>query len=265
MEQLEHLQSVLLTIVSDIDHLCQKYGIQYYLLGGSAIGAIRHHGFIPWDDDLDIIMDESNYRKFLQIAPQEMDSEKYFIQEGLRDWPLNFSKVRLKGTFYDEGLPIEEKDKDKQGIFVDIFKMDNVSSNKLRAFWQYFWAKYYLCYQLSTRKEAIQSRTKLFLIALSFPLRIKPIRTFAIRQVESLNDRDTEYLGFFYGRTRWKNSIIRKDWFGTPLYVPFETIFLPVPEKCDLYLTKMFGDYMTPPPKSKQVPMHAGNIDFGKY
>ena len=262
MEQLQHLQSVLLCIVSDIDCLCRENDIQYYLLGGSAIGAIRHHGFIPWDDDLDIIMDEKNYRKFLEIAPQKMDSEKYYIQEGLRDRPLNFSKVRLKGTFYAEGLPIEDKNKDTQGIFVDVFKMDNVSSNKLRAFWQYLWAKYYLCFQLSNRRKAIQSRSKRFLIGLSFPLRVKPIRSFAIRQVESLNDRDTAYLGFFYGR---KNAIIRKEWFGTPLYVPFENISFPVPEKYDLYLTKMFGDYMTPPPKSKQVPMHAGHIDFGNY
>ena len=67
MTELRHLQLVILDIIKDIDIVCKNNGIEYYLLGGSAIGAIRHKGFIPWDDDLDIIMTHSNYNRFLYI------------------------------------------------------------------------------------------------------------------------------------------------------------------------------------------------------
>ena len=80
MTELRHLQMVILGIIKDIDELCRKKNIEYYLLGGSAIGAIRHKGFIPWDDDLDIIMTSDNYIKFLRICKEQLDKEKYYLQ-----------------------------------------------------------------------------------------------------------------------------------------------------------------------------------------
>ena len=82
MTELRHLQLVILSIVKDIDKLCRNNDIEYYLFGGSAIGAIRHKGFIPWDDDLDIIMDHSNYDKFVKVCREQLDANKYFFQEG---------------------------------------------------------------------------------------------------------------------------------------------------------------------------------------
>ena len=75
-----HLQLVILSIAKDIDKLCQENDIKYYLVGGSAIGAIRHQGFIPWDDDLDIIMDATNYDKFITVCRTKLDNKKYYFQ-----------------------------------------------------------------------------------------------------------------------------------------------------------------------------------------
>ena len=94
----KHLQRVILGIITDIDALCQKNSIDYYLVGGSTIGAVRHKGFIPWDDDLDIIMTHANYEKFIKVCNEQLDREKYYFQEGRKDWPLNYSKVRLRHT-----------------------------------------------------------------------------------------------------------------------------------------------------------------------
>lgn len=102
MDKLKHLQNVILDIVKDIDKLCQKNGIEYYLLGGSAIGAIRHKGFIPWDDDLDIIMSADNYDRFIDVCRNQLDQEKYYLQVGLDDWPMYFTKVKLRGTHMKE-------------------------------------------------------------------------------------------------------------------------------------------------------------------
>lgn len=266
MSDLEHLQSVLLSIMKDLDAMCQKHGIQYYLLGGTAIGAIRHHGFIPWDDDLDIIMDNDNYQRFISICKEDLDPRKYALQEGLKDWPVYFSKVRLLGTVFKETVEYT-KDPRFQGIYIDVFKMDNVSSNRIVAWWQYLCGKYYLCYQLLSRSDIPPTFSfgKRIAMALSFPLKIKAVRQFVQRQVEQFNGKPSEYLGFFYGRTRLRTSIVRKDIFGSPVRVPFEDTMLPVAEHYHEYLTQMFGDYMTPPPVEKQMSLHMEGIDFGSY
>lgn len=266
MTDLQHLQSIILMIMKDIDAICNKHGIEYYLLGGSAIGAIRHKGFIPWDDDLDIIMNNENYNKFLSVCKTELDTSKYYLQEGLKDWSMYFSKIRLKGTRLVEEVNYTDNP-DMQGIYVDVFKMDNVSSNKMTARWQYFCAKVFLCYQLSVRgddKNAFGIKKRL-MVLLSFPLRIKPLRDWFKRQVEKYNGKDTEYYGFFYGRTKYRTAIVKKELFGKPLRVPFEDTELCVAEHYHEYLTQVFGDYMTPPPIEQQIGLHLVSIDFGSY
>lgn len=266
MSELEHLQSVILGIMKDIDRICQKNGIQYYLLGGSAIGAIRHHGFIPWDDDLDIIMDNANYERFLSVCKTELDPQKYALQEGLKDWSLYFTKVRLLGTRLEEGSSYTDNPA-FQGIYVDVFKMDNVSNSRLIAAWQYFCGKVFLCYQLLTRgdKKKGFSFKKRLMMCMAFPLKIHSVRQFFQRQVERYNPQETDYLGFFYGRTKYRTAIVKKSVFGTPIRVPFEDTTLPVAEHYHEYLTQMFGDYMTPPPVEQQKSLHLIRVEFGNY
>lgn len=264
MTQLEHLQKVILLIAKDIDQLCKKNGIEYYLLGGSAIGAIRHKGFIPWDDDLDIIMDSTNYEKFIRVCREQLDKEKYYLQVGLEDWPLYFSKIKLKGTVLEE-YEAYATNEDMKGIYVDVFKMDNISSNPIVARWQYFCGKYYLCYQLSQRTYSSASWKKKLMIALSAPCKIPFIRRFVQHQVERLNNKPGEYLGFFYGRTKFKSAVIKKEIFGMPKRVPFEDTYLPVAEHYHEYLTQVFGNYMKLPPEEQRVGLHLLSVDFGKY
>ena len=264
MDQIKHLQKVILSIAKDIDYLCKKNDIEYYLLGGSAIGAIRHKGFIPWDDDLDIAMDAANYKKFLKVAREQLDIDKYYIQEGLKDWPLYFSKVKLRGTRLDEYEAYATTDEMK-GIYVDIFKLDNISSNPIVARWQYFCGKYFLCYQLSQRTYSSASLKKRLMMAFSIPCKIPFIRRFIQNQVEYLNEKPCECLGLLYGRTRFRSAIIKKELYGKPRYVPFEDTKLPVPEFYHEYLTQVFGDYMKLPPVEQRVGLHLINVDFGKY
>ncbi len=264
MTQTERLQSVILMIAKDIDKLCRDNGIEYYLLGGSCIGAIRHKGFIPWDDDLDIIMTRNNYDKFIRIAKTKLDKEKYIVQEGIKDWPLDFSKVRLKGTILHE--PEDDyASSEKHGIYLDIFCMENVPDSDFLARLQYILYKYYLCYQLGSRKYKRTSLIKKVVIALSFPLRVKYLRQPVVRFIHRFNDRDTQRLGFFCGRTRFHNAIIPRSIYGKPMYVPFEDTKLPVPEHYHEYLTYMFGDYMKLPPVEQRKGLHLISVDFGNY
>jgi lipopolysaccharide cholinephosphotransferase len=256
------LQMVILQIMKDIDSLCKINNIEYYLIGGSALGAVRHKGFIPWDDDLDIAMTASNYEKFITVCREQLSTEKYFFQEGLVDWPLNFSKVKLKGTSINE---IEMSESECNGIFLDIFKLENVPNDKISQAWQYFCAKVWLCYLLNKRTYKSASGKKKIMIYLSNILSIGCLEDFFKRQVNRHNNTTTNYLGFYFSRTNWNNSIFRKDIYGKPTLMEFEGIKLPVPEKVENYLTILFGNYMKLPPEKDRVGLHAIEVDFGKY
>ena len=189
MTELRHLQLAILTIMKDVDELCKKNNITYYLLGGSAIGAVRHKGFIPWDDDLDIMMSADNYENFINVCREQLDKEKYYLQVGLEDWPLNFTKVRLRGTEITEYEGYASHG--ENGIYLDIFKLENSPSGKFAQWMQYAFAKYFLCYQLSVRTFNSGGLKKRIMMFFSFPLKYELFRKMVQGFVEHYgNDSD---------------------------------------------------------------------------
>ena len=263
MTELRHLQLVILSIMRDLDKLCKSNGIEYYLLGGSAIGAIRHQGFIPWDDDLDIMMTPKNYERFLDVCRTQLDKNKYYLMVGLEDYPLNFSKVKLKGTHLTE-KGVKMSDSEHDGIYIDVFKLENAPSSRFSQWIQYVEAKYFLCYQLSKRGFEEAGLKKRIMMALALPLKWDWFRNRLKDSIEKYGN-GTEYYGSFYFRTRFRNAFTKKNVFGKPILKKFEDVMLPVPEHYHEYLTQMFGDYMTPPPVDAQVGYHLVNVDFGEY
>lgn len=229
MNELRHLQLVILSIAKYIDKLCRDNDIRYFLLGGSAIGAVRHHGFIPWDDDLDIVMDAENYSKFVRICREKLDKEKYYFQEGYKDWPMPFSKIKLRGTILKEPSGFVNES-GEEGIYVDIFKLENAPTSKLGQLWQYFCGKYLLCNCLLRRGWEKTTFKKRLMMVASTPLNISVIRRWFLHQVEKYNMKNVEYRMFFAGRYRLATSFYHKSVFGEPKRVPFEDTTLPIPE-----------------------------------
>ena len=264
MTELRHLQLVILGIMKDIDELCNRNGIEYYLVGGSAIGAIRHKGFIPWDDDLDIIMTDNNYNRFVKACREQLDGVKYYFQEGFVDWPMPFSKVKLRGTRLDEPAGFVNETGEK-GIYIDIFKVENAPSSRIAQLWQYFCAKYLLCYCFLKRGWEHTTLAKRLMMLASAPLKMKWLYNFFRDQVELYNSKETDYYLFWSGRYRLHASFYKKEVLCNPVRVAFEDTELPVPTRYDEWLTQIFGDYMTPPPAEKQVGLHLLNVDFGNY
>ena len=122
----EH-QLALLQMLHEIDRVCRKHNITYTLFAGTALGAVRHGGFIPWDDDLDIIMLRPEYDRFLALAPNELDSTAYYLQREFSEhWPMFFTKLRRNGTACIERY-IPRDPLTHQGIYIDIFPCDNLS------------------------------------------------------------------------------------------------------------------------------------------
>lgn len=264
MTQTQHLQKVLLIIIKDVDELCKRHNIPYFLFGGSALGAVRHGGFIPWDDDLDIALYSDDYDKFISMAKNELDPNKYYLQEGLIDWTEDYTKIKLKGTHineYGEYYTGPESD----GIFIDIFRLDKASNYKLGRMFQYIYGKILLIQQMRGKGYTANSLYKKILMKFSVFFDNKWLSKIIKRQYYKYNCSDTKWISRVLGQTRMKNAFLPKTIFGTPIYMTFEDTMLPVPENVDKYLTITYGNYLQLPPEEKRVGVHITNIDFGNY
>ncbi|MCC8065699.1 MAG: LicD family protein [Clostridiales bacterium] len=123
--KLKALQNVLLGTLLEVDRICRKHGIQYFLAGGTLLGAIRHHGFIPWDDDVDVMMTREEYERFLQVAPGEL-SDAYFLQ--LSNYNP-YTRIRVNDTIFSSEFMARFEDI-HSGIFLDIFAHDRTAAHK---------------------------------------------------------------------------------------------------------------------------------------
>ena len=258
------LQDKILEIAVYIDKLCRENDINYCLMGGSALGAKRHGGFIPWDDDLDVFMTPDNYEKFRKVFNENGDKEKYYLQEwGLTDGMVTISKIRLNNTSY-----IEESLKKwdiHHGIYVDIFILHTCPDNKLQQIHQCLWAKYVIMKGLAVR--GYNRRGGFLGFALKVMSRM-PDRLWVkhgLKQVYKYRNKKTNYFCNFMGKAVFKNAIYKREYFENPEYAPFEKVKLKVPLKLHEFLSEKFGDYMKPPtPERIKWEQHAESWNFDK-
>lgn len=265
--QILRLQNYILNVMLYIDTLCKENGIDYYIIGGTALGAVRHGGFIPWDDDLDIAMTRNNYNKFIKLCDSEkFDSSQFYFQQERKDWTGYFSKVRLLGTFFEEVASEGTVPRNKQGIFVDIFPLDNVPNGKLGQYWWYFCGKILVAYAQSTHKGYIPKGVlRKLAMLMSYSLRISCIRHFFERQIEHYNNRETLFIGGHSLVSRFNNTFTKRTLWGTATKVSFETISLMAPENINAFLEFYFGDYMKLPPEESRRGHHLLNVDYGIF
>lgn len=256
------LQDKILEIAVYMDKLCRDNGIDYYLMGGSALGAKRHGGFVPWDDDLDFFMTPDNYEKFRDVFQKRGNKEKYYLQEwGAVDGMVTISKIRMNNTSY-----IEESFKNwdiHHGIYVDIFILHNCPDNFLSRIHQYFWAKYVIMKGLAERKYRRRSGIMLLLLKLLglFPCRF--LVKHGLKQVYKYRNKKTKNYCNFLGKARLKNGVYKKEYFLDGEYVPFEKVQLRVPTNLHDFLRDRFGDYMKAPDKDRiKWEQHAESWDF---
>ena len=240
------LQDKILEVAVYIDSLCRAYNIDYCLMGGSALGAKRHGGFVPWDDDLDFFMTPDNYEKFRYVFRKFGDNEKYYLQEwGASDGMVTISKLRMNGTAY-----IEKSFKDwdiHQGIYVDFFILHTCPNAKIKQLHQCLWAKYVVMKGLANR--GYDRRGGFLNLALKvmrrFPERM--LIRHGLKQVYKYRHEKTDNTCNFLGKAVFKNAIYKREWFEGTECAPFEKVELKIPKKIHEFLAYRFGDYMKPP------------------
>lgn len=242
------LQLSILNIVKDIDELCRKNNIEYYIIYGSALGAIRHKGYIPWDDDFDIGMTYDNYLKFLEVCEKELDKSKYYVQtpEKEKNYYLSFSKIRdIRTTLIEEG----NKDVDIiRSIYVDVFPIVGVPNDKFKE----KILKINRAFMLSANKNIINNKILrgIFNVILKIFGR-KRVLKYTTKNCFKYKCENCDYWVSITDGDSYDTNKQNKSIYGKPKYISFEDTMLPVPEKTDEYLKNIYGDYMKIPSKEQ--------------
>jgi lipopolysaccharide cholinephosphotransferase len=252
---LKDLHDRMFEILKYVHYFCQENKIDYCLAYGSALGAIRHKGFIPWDDDADIYMTVEGYRRFRELFWKVGDKEKFYLQElDAIDGLLSMAKLRMNETAFIEPL---FKDYDMhQGIYIDIFILYDAPLNRYQRYFMNMARQYLVLKGLSNRRYC---RKKLFIPILAL-MRLFPynfLRKNALMLLHKYENKDAEEV-FDPDLRKYKKSFYRKDLIFPARRAEFITEKLFVPAKAEEYLKWVYGDYMAfPEIESIQKAQHA--------
>lgn len=245
-EKRKKIWAVELQILEKIDEVCKKHHITYYAHYGTLLGAVRHQGFIPWDDDLDIAMFRDDYEKFQKIAAEEF-TEPYFFQNAYSGGIIRFmAKIRDSRTTAIEHMAPSIN----QGIFVDIFPLDaapdgiNEDAPAILEIQKEIWTTVVNPREILEELEAgkrfvLDINTLVNLIKLDKRERFREFEAFSLSHFG-----ETQNVGFI-ARLLFRDppEILKKDWFKDVVYLSFENIRIPAPAEYDKILTVLYGNY----------------------
>ena len=261
-QSVKQVQQKILEVMKYIDALCRKHGITYYIMGGTALGAVRHGGFIPWDDDLDIFMTPAEYDKFKRVF--ESDNSPLFVLQEWRTTPnyLEYAKVRMNGTTFIEEVYKERRDL-HQGIYVDIMILHKVPKNKFVQKLVYYESKFVTLYALSQRNWEPKTKGQSLVLK---SLRFMPCKLMAkcfYRRIYLYDDRQTNFMYCYWiTPAKFRSGLFDATFFSEPVGIPFEDTVLLGSKKIKEYLEYRYGDYMKLPSKEAQkAAVHAMIFD----
>lgn len=257
-------KQLLINMLVEVDRFCRKNGICYFLTGGTLLGAIRHQGFIPWDDDIDIAMFRPDYDKFSLIFNNKYEgSLKWIDLNNTEDYYLPTGKIIDTRTLLIENVgyavPI--------GVFIDVFPIDNIGEDKELAKIKITIKK--LIERFMLLKYAKVSRPRS--IIKNFIILLCKLCPFNGRMIAKKRDemnkkiifeKSSKYVANLYGAWGIKEITLRSN-FETSLKVEFEGHLFNIPSGFDNYLRDLYGDYMTLPPPDKRV-SHHDNVAYWK-
>lgn len=260
-KELRQLQEVELEILIEFDRICKKNNIDYSLCGGTLIGAVRHKGFIPWDDDIDVNMLRKDYDKFVKIVNKDLDKKRFFFQSMETDSSYGFpiAKLKRKDSLYVESS--STRDEEEQNIWIDIFPLDNIKSDNIFGKLYYFRIyalKIILAYKDGFVNSVDTKKKKIFLLITKI-LSFFYNRNRLFKKIQELmrkyNNIDTKYLASF-GGVYLPKEITKKRLSEKTMYAEFENHKFRIITQYDEYLRHYYGDYMKLPPEEKRKGHH---------
>jgi lipopolysaccharide cholinephosphotransferase len=268
-ETLKHLQQVDLKILKYFIEVCEEHDITYFMYGGSLIGAIRHQGYVPWDDDIDVIMFREDFEKLNKVFEKNID-EKYRFFNVLNEETYHYTwgRLTLKNTIFREwwGDQVDYT----PNIFIDIFILDNIPKNKFKRSihrWKCYLLNMFTNYSIikfendSKLKQAIQHA--IYYMFKILPISTSTIKKKCVKEFTKYQYESCEEVCDFPSSDIMPISF-KTDWL--PLKkVKFEDIEVNVPNNYDKILKLEYGNYMELPPEDSRFRPAPPELDFGEY
>lgn len=254
------LQSKLTEMLGFFHKLCEENDLRYYIIAGTLLGAVRHGGFIPWDDDIDVAMPREDYEKLRSMAPA-LETEQYrveFPSADNKDYHYNMAKM------YDKTTTLVEKKRYvvKKGAYLDIFPLEGLGNTVADAVAQVNAVKssvnlYTAVTCAFIKRRSLVKNAAVLAGRLLCPLFIKEHKL--VEKVEDICKKYTfeqsRYVCVLWGEAGVK-GIMPKTYYGKPTKIRFENLEVYGVEKPDDYLNIVYGNYMTPPPENKRISVH---------
>lgn len=259
VEELADLQQINLQMAEYFVNLCKEHNLLCYFCGGGCIGAVRHKGFIPWDDDLDFFMPRKDYELLVGLWPKE-PGQKYMISKAGKDYRDHNQYITVRDAETTMIKPYQADLDIVHGVGLDIFPLDGCPGNKLKRYSQMFWA---CVYALFCTEQVPKSHGKMLSVISEIALtlfsshRIRyRIWKFAEKQMSKYDIDDCQYITELCAGPGYMRNRYPKGAFASAVWLPFEDTEMPVPVGYDAYLRIAFGDYMKLPPEDKRIPHH---------
>lgn len=268
MSEIHKLKKLELEILIDIDMICKENNLKYYLVGGTLLGAVRHNGFIPWDDDIDIGMPRKDLNILEDILRNEY-YEKYFVQNPRTDknyWRY-ITKVRMNGTKMIEKV-VEDIDM-HHGIYIDIFPLDKINNNRetINSIRSYLGKVARLIKTrkiFNVKKDNKVRSTPIYLLSLIIPTKLLDLFIEMVYQCSNI--KNNKYYTSFGSKYGWEKQTFPIEVYGEGTRLKFEGHQFIAPAKWEVILKSLYGDYMELPPEGKKNSGHnLVEIEFGKY
>lgn len=261
---IKEIQEKLLETLIYFSEFCNNNNLKFVLAGGTCLGAARHQGMIPWDDDVDVFMLRDDYEKLEELWQKYADTEKFSYVRSDNKINIHHAATEIKNnntTF----INYNNEDNDiNHGLMIDIIPLDDIAINPISRALQIVNALLFCCFNFQRLPEH-KSKLTYYLTKIALNVIRSPERRYKIwkkcetRMIKLGEKSNGEVASFIEGLT-----IIRqrfpKEWFDNPKYLMFEGYSMPVPADYDAWLTVSYGDYMTPPKVEDRILRH--NIKF---
>lgn len=275
-EMLCRLKKCILEIAKDVIEVCEENKVSYHLTGGSALGAVRHHGFIPWDDDMDLDMERKDVKKFLKAFKKKYGS-KYWIhnEHSHENFCIPFIQIRKKGTV---NRGVLDAFRDECGVYIDIAIIENTYDNpirrKIHGIGSLFFGFAVSCRRFCRDREYLLNltddpetikifKTKIFLGRLFSFLPLRKWTQLYSKWNAKCKDTSTKYVTVPTGRNHFFREMYERKDFCESAFMEFEGNLWRIPKEYDKYLSHMYGDYMKIPKETAREKHVLLEFDLG--